>query len=55
MSASELGRSSHICNGGFLTTLTARGKGCGKLMGEAYLDFAPKLVGLTGPDEASTA
>ncbi|KAF8543055.1 hypothetical protein BDD12DRAFT_727561 [Trichophaea hybrida] len=37
------GRSSHICNGGFLTTMAARGKGCGKLMGEAYLDFAPKL------------
>ncbi|KAI5806337.1 hypothetical protein EDC01DRAFT_609629 [Geopyxis carbonaria] len=37
------GRSSHICNAGFLTTFAARGRGCGKLLGEAYLDFAPKL------------
>ncbi|PWW71687.1 zf-H2C2-domain-containing protein, partial [Tuber magnatum] len=37
------GRSSHICNAGFLTTFTARGKGCGKHLGEAFLDYAPKL------------
>ncbi|BDD62942.1 hypothetical protein MAP00_007895 [Monascus purpureus] len=37
------GRCSHVCNGGFLTTKTARGKGVGNVMGEAYLDFAPKL------------
>lgn len=38
------GRCSHICNAGFLTTSAARGKGVGQQMGEAYLDFAPKLV-----------
>ncbi|KAF3388343.1 L-azetidine-2-carboxylic acid acetyltransferase [Penicillium rolfsii] len=37
------GRCSHICNAGFLTTSAARGKGVGQQMGEAYLDFAPKL------------
>ncbi|KAG0642891.1 hypothetical protein HOY80DRAFT_880895 [Tuber brumale] len=37
------GRSSHICNAGFLTTFAARGKGCGKHLGEAFLDYAPKL------------
>lgn len=38
------GRCSHICNAGFLTTAAARGKGVGQQMGEAYLEFAPKLV-----------
>lgn len=38
------GRCSHICNAGFLTTVAARGKGVGQQMGEAYLEFAPKLV-----------
>jgi hypothetical protein len=38
------GRCSHICNAGFITTTAARGKGVGYAMGEAYLDFAPKLV-----------
>ena len=38
------GRSSHICNGGFLVTDAARNKGVGRLMGECYLDWAPKLV-----------
>ncbi|KAJ5081599.1 hypothetical protein NUU61_009863, partial [Penicillium alfredii] len=38
-----LGRCSHICNAGFLTTTAARGKGVGQAMGEAYLEFAPKL------------
>lgn len=38
------GRCSHICNAGFLTTTAARGKGVGQQMGEAYLEFAPKLV-----------
>ncbi|RDW73909.1 hypothetical protein BP5796_07351 [Coleophoma crateriformis] len=37
------GRSSHICNAGFLVTDAARNKGVGRLMGEAYLDYAPKL------------
>lgn len=41
---SSPGRCSHVCNGGFLTTKAARGKGVGNVMGEAYLDFAPKLV-----------
>jgi hypothetical protein len=38
------GRSSHVCNGGFIVTPAARNKGVGRLMGEAYLNWAPKLV-----------
>lgn len=38
------GRSSHVCNGGFLVTPPARNKGVGKSMGECYLDWAPQLV-----------
>ena len=38
------GRSSHVCNGGFLVTDAARNKGVGRLMGEGYLDWAPKMV-----------
>ena len=37
------GRSSHVCNGGFLVTDAARNRGVGRLMGECYLDWAPKL------------
>lgn len=37
------GRSSHVCNGGFLVTDSARNRGVGRLMGECYLDWAPKL------------
>ncbi|PKS07186.1 hypothetical protein jhhlp_005786 [Lomentospora prolificans] len=37
------GRSSHVCNAGFLVTDLARNRGVGRLMGEAYLDWAPKL------------
>ncbi|KAG9247466.1 hypothetical protein BJ878DRAFT_177013 [Calycina marina] len=37
------GRSSHVCNAGFLVTDAARNRGVGRLMGEAYLDWAPKL------------
>lgn len=37
------GRSSHVCNGGFLVSNASRNKGVGKLMGEGYLDWAPKL------------
>ncbi|KAJ8603330.1 hypothetical protein MRB53_042183 [Persea americana] len=37
------GRSSHVCNGGFLVTKAARNRGVGRLMGEGYLDWAPKL------------
>lgn len=29
-----VGRSSHICNGGFLVTEAARNRGVGRLMGE---------------------
>lgn len=37
------GRSSHVCNGGFLVANAKRNQGVGKLMGEAYLAWAPKL------------
>ena len=40
------GRSSHVCNGGFLVTDASRNRGVGRLMGETYLDWAPKLVRL---------
>jgi GNAT superfamily N-acetyltransferase len=40
------GRSSHVCNGMFLVTDAARNKGVGRLMGEAYLDWAARLVSL---------
>lgn len=40
------GRSSHVCNGGFLVTDAARNRGVGRLMGEGYLEWAPKLVRL---------
>jgi hypothetical protein len=38
------GRSSHVCNGGFLVTSVRRNAGVGKLLARAYLDWAPKLV-----------
>ena len=38
------GRSSHVCNGGFLVTQAARNKGVGRQMGEVYIEWAPKLV-----------
>jgi GNAT superfamily N-acetyltransferase len=37
------GRSSHVCNAGFLVTDAARNKGVGRLLGETYLEWAPKL------------
>ncbi|KAI9759845.1 MAG: hypothetical protein M4579_002052 [Chaenotheca gracillima] len=37
------GRSSHVCNGGFLVTDAARNRGVGRLMGEGYLEWAPTL------------
>ena len=37
------GRSSHVCNAGFLVTEAARNRGVGRLMGETYLNWAPKL------------
>lgn len=40
------GRSSHVCNAGFLVSKAARGKGVGKALGRQYLEWAPKLVGL---------
>ena len=43
------GRSSHVCNGGFLVTPAARNKGVGKSMGECYLDWAPQLVTFHSP------
>jgi len=38
------GRSSHICTGLFLVTTSSRKNGVGRLMGEMYLDWAPKLA-----------
>ena len=38
------GRSNHVCNGGFIVTDAARNRGVGRLMGEGYLEWAPKLV-----------
>ena len=40
------GRSSHVCNGMFLVTDAARNRGVGRLMGEGYLDWAPRLVSI---------
>ena len=37
------GRSSHVCNAGFLVTEAARNRGVGRLMGENYLDWAPRI------------
>ncbi|KAJ5122593.1 Acyl-CoA N-acyltransferase [Penicillium atrosanguineum] len=37
------GRSSHVCNGTFIVTDAARNKGVGRLMGEAYLEWSPRL------------
>lgn len=37
------GRSSHVCNGGLLVTGAARNRGAGRLMGESYIDWAPRL------------
>lgn len=38
------GRSSHVCNAGFLVTQAKRNCGVGKIMGKAYLEWAPRLV-----------
>ncbi|KAJ5736916.1 Acyl-CoA N-acyltransferase [Penicillium malachiteum] len=37
------GWSSHVCNGTFIVTDAARNKGVGRLMGEGYLEWAPRL------------
>ncbi|EUC40618.1 hypothetical protein COCMIDRAFT_108362 [Bipolaris oryzae ATCC 44560] len=37
------GRSSHVCNGGFLVNGKKRNLGVGKALGRAYLEWAPRL------------
>ncbi|KAK5662149.1 hypothetical protein OQA88_8054 [Cercophora sp. LCS_1] len=37
------GRSSHVCNAGFIVTDASRNRGVGRLMGEMYLEWAPRL------------
>ncbi|RDA87028.1 hypothetical protein CP532_3240 [Ophiocordyceps camponoti-leonardi (nom. inval.)] len=37
------GRSSHVCTGSFIVTDGSRNRGVGRLMGEAYLEWAPRL------------
>ncbi|ODM23481.1 hypothetical protein SI65_01070 [Aspergillus cristatus] len=37
------GRSNHVCNGMFIVTDAARNKGVGRLMGETYLEWAPRM------------
>ncbi|KAF5317201.1 hypothetical protein D9611_004013 [Ephemerocybe angulata] len=37
------GRSSHICNGGFVVPSKNGGRGYGKALGKSYLNYAPKL------------
>ena len=49
------GRSSHVCNGGFLVTDAGRNRGVGRLMGETYLDWAPKLVSRVCAGSGGTA
>lgn len=41
------GRSSHICNAGFLVHESARGRGIGRVLGELYIELAPMLVSHT--------
>eukprot|EP00048_Salpingoeca_helianthica_P017436 m.237234 g.237234 ORF g.237234 m.237234 type:complete len:197 (+) comp21008_c0_seq1:146-736(+) len=37
------GRCNHTCNGGFLVAESSRNKGCGRVMGEAFLKLAKAL------------
>ncbi|PHH69299.1 hypothetical protein CDD80_6842 [Ophiocordyceps camponoti-rufipedis] len=37
------GRSSHVCTASFIVTDGSRNRGVGRLMGEAYLEWAPRL------------
>jgi len=37
------GRSSHICNAGFIVSPTHRGGGYGTVLGKSYLHYGPKL------------
>lgn len=38
-----VGRSSHVCNGGFVVNHLKRGLGLGKEMGSKYLEYSPRL------------
>lgn len=38
-----VGRSSHVCNGGFVVNHSKRGLGLGKELGRKYLAYAPRL------------
>lgn len=38
-----VGRSSHVCNGGFVVNHRRRGLGLGKELGQKYLEYAPRL------------
>ncbi|KAF9467627.1 hypothetical protein BDZ94DRAFT_1248581 [Collybia nuda] len=37
------GRSSHICNAGFITSPPYRGRGFGSILAKSYVHYAPKL------------
>ncbi|PAV24216.1 acyl- N-acyltransferase [Pyrrhoderma noxium] len=37
------GRSSHICNGGFVVPHASRGKGFARILARSYLHYAPRL------------
>lgn len=37
------GRSSHICNAGFLVPVSQRGKGVGSVLARSFLHYAPRL------------
>lgn len=41
------GRCCHVANGGFMTCNSKRGTGVGKLMGEAYIEWAANLASLS--------
>lgn len=38
-----IGRSSHVCNAGFLVSFSHRGQSCGSVMGRNFLKWAPLL------------
>lgn len=37
------GRSAHVCSAGFIVSANARSKGIGRVLGECYISWAPKL------------
>ncbi|KAK7204436.1 hypothetical protein BZA70DRAFT_280763 [Myxozyma melibiosi] len=37
------GRSAHVCSAGFIVAAHARAKGIGRVLGECYINWAPKL------------